>query len=90
LGQLCATGIHQNLLLFQNFEGSETSAGMSTEAMKAQLKDLSNVQRHAVVGAPGPAEAMINLVDKIIPVDAETFDASEVDRAWAFVGARPL
>ena len=75
MGQLCATGIHQNLLLFQNFEGSETGAGMSTEAMKAQLKDLSNAQRYAVVGAPDPAETMINLMDEIVPVVAVTFDA---------------
>jgi len=78
------------LLLFDNYQGSEAGAGANADTMKAQWKALSNVNRYAVVGAPNSAETMISMMDKIIPVDAETFESSRVDQAWAFVGARPV
>lgn len=77
------------LLIFKDYEGSEAGAAISTEALQAQWKSLGNVQRYAVVGAPEHAESLIALMDKIVPVNAETFGEDEVDSAWAWVGARP-
>lgn len=78
------------LLILEEFEGRETGAGLDLETMKSQFRSLRHVEKYAVVGPPTFARKMINLMDKIIPVDARTFDAAEEHRAWAFVGARPL
>ncbi|WP_322889660.1 MULTISPECIES: STAS/SEC14 domain-containing protein [unclassified Yoonia] len=78
------------LLIFEHFEGRETGAGLNWETMKAQFRSLANVNKYAVVGAPDAARTMIGVMDKIIPVDARTFDAAQEAEAWAFVGARPI
>jgi hypothetical protein len=39
-----------------------------------------------VVGAPRWVEAMINLFSPLTPVEEKTFELSEVDEAWAWVG----
>lgn len=77
------------LLIFEAFEGRDTGAGLNWETIKAQTKSLSKVDRYAVVGAPGSAETMIGAMDKIIPVDARTFEPGEEAAAWTFVGASP-
>ncbi len=78
------------LLLFDGYEGRETGAGLNWESIKAQFRSLANVEKYAVVGAPSGAAAMIDFMDKIIPVDARSFPASDESAAWAFVGARAV
>jgi len=78
------------LLILEEFEGRETGAGLDLEPLKSQFRSLSHVEKYAVVGPPTYARRMINVMDKIIPVNARTFDAAEEHRAWEFVGARPL
>lgn len=78
------------LLIFDSFEGRERGAGLDADSLKSRFRALGNVDKYAVVGAPSAAATMINVMDKIIPVDARTYDADKEDEAWAFVGARPL
>jgi hypothetical protein len=78
------------LLLFDDYEGQELGASLHPGVVTTQLRALANVEKYAVVGAPGGAKALINVMDKIIPVDARTFDRSDEEAAWDFVGARPL
>lgn len=77
------------LLVFRDWEGAEASGILDPKVLETQLRSLENVDRYAVVGAPAAAELMIDLMDYVIPVDAETFEPDEEHRAWAFVGARP-
>lgn len=78
------------LLIVEQFEGVEAGAGFDMETMKSQFRSLAKVDKYAVVGAPSVASTMINVMDKVIPTDARTFERSEEAAAWAFVGARPL
>jgi len=78
------------LLIFAPYDGSETGAGLSAEALKSRFRSLSHVEKYAVVGAPPAAAAMINAMDTLIPVDARTFNAADEQEAWRFVGARPI
>ena len=58
------------------------------ESVKSRFRALTNVGTYAVVNAPGAAEMMIEIMDKVIPVKAETFDEAAV--AWGRLNARPL
>lgn len=78
------------LLIFEQFNGTDTGAGLDLETLKSQFRSFTNVEKYAVVGAPSAAETMINLMDKVIPIDAETFDVSDEAAAWRFVGANPI
>ena len=75
------------LIIFDLYEGSETGASLNIEAMKAQFRAVSKVGRYAVVGAPEAASRIIDLFDRVSPVDARTFDSDEEHAAWRFVGA---
>ncbi|MDB5658961.1 MAG: hypothetical protein JWS10_1576 [Cypionkella sp.] len=77
------------LLIFEQYEGVETGAGFDMETFKSQFRSLAKVDKYAVVGAPSIASTMINVMDKVIPTDARTFERSEELAAWQFVGANP-
>lgn len=74
------------LLDLSGFTGSDWDSMLDGDVLKNRFRALSEVNRYAVIGAPDRAAKMIGLMDKIIPVDARAFDASEADAAWAFVG----
>jgi hypothetical protein len=76
------------ILLFHDWQGAEVSATFDPDVVATQFKALSNVDRYAVVGAPDAAQSMIDVMDHVIPVDAETFEADEEEAAWSFIGAR--
>tara|TARA_R110002012_G_scaffold255355_2_gene435295 strand:- start:107 stop:526 length:420 start_codon:yes stop_codon:yes gene_type:complete len=78
------------LLIFADYDGSETGAGLNAETLKSQIRSLRHVEKYAVVGAPPAAAGLINAMGALIPVDARTFDAADEEEAWRFVGARPL
>jgi hypothetical protein len=77
------------LLIFDNFSGPDTGALFDGEAMKAQFRALTNVDRYVVVGAPDSARSMIETMGAIIPVTAMTFDKGDEEKAWVELGARP-
>lgn len=78
------------LLVFEQFEGVEAGAGFDMETVRSQFRSLAKVDKYAVVNAPSVASALITVMDKLIPTEARTFDASEEGAAWAFVGASPV
>ncbi len=78
------------ILIFDAYEGQELGAALNLEVLKSQFRALTNVDKYAVVGAPSAAATFIDLMDKVIPVDARTFDRDDEETAWEFVGARPL
>ena len=78
------------LLIFEQFEGLNAGAGFDKETVTSQFRSLGKVDKYAVVGAPSVASTMINVMDKVIPIDARTFERSEEEAAWKFVGANPV
>ena len=78
------------LLIFAPYEGAQAGAGFDLEVMTSQFRSIVKVDKYAVVGAPSFAATLINVMDKIMPVDARTFSRDEETEAWDFVGARPL
>lgn len=75
------------LLIFQDFQGQKTGAGFDVATLKAQIRALSKVQKYAVVGAPDAANTLIDVMNKIIPVEARHFARAQQADAWDFVGA---
>lgn len=83
-----ARGVNM-LLLLDWLEGSDWDRFFKPEVLKSRLRSLTNVRKYAVVGAPKAAARMIEAMDWLVPVDAETFERAEIDRAWAFVDSAP-
>ena len=77
------------LLVFRDFDGSETDATLDVDVMVSRLRALANVARYVVVGAPATANAAIQTMAKLMPVEAHTYPLAEEGRAWALLGARP-
>ena len=75
------------LMIFSPYDGSETGATLDWEVMKSNFRSLVKMDRYAVVGAPEGPDNLIDFMDHLIPVDAETFEPHEVEDAWDFVGA---
>ncbi|WP_179378860.1 SpoIIAA family protein [Jannaschia marina] len=78
------------VLIFRSYEGSELGAGFDWASIKSRLRSLSNLDKYVVVGAPEGAERMIEGLGRILPVEAMTFDLSEMAEAWEAVGAKPV
>lgn len=79
-----------NMLLdLTDYSGSDWDSVFDWDVISARFRALSNVEKYAVVGAPKGAVRMIEVMDKLIPVEAGTFESSEMDKAWNFVGASP-
>ncbi len=80
-----------NMLLdLTAFTGSDWDAMFDGDVLESRYRALKHVKRYAVVGAPERASKMIGIMDKVIPVEAKAFDKTDMDAAWAFVGAKPL
>ncbi|MCK0150065.1 STAS/SEC14 domain-containing protein [Marivita sp. S6314] len=78
------------LLDLSHFAGSDWDSLLDGDVIKSRFRALSEVRRYAVIGAPDYAQRMIEVMDKIIPVEAKAFSNSEENDAWAFVGETPL
>lgn len=74
------------LIIMRNWQGIDLGAAFDGEALAAQARANSHVRKYAVVGAPGWAEAMINLFSPLTPVEEKTFALAEEQEAWAWVG----
>ena len=77
------------LINMPRFRGMGRGAGLDPTGLLAQARSLGHVGRYAVVGPPAWAGAVITAMDKVIPVQARTFDAKDLDRAydWARAGS---
>lgn len=78
------------LMIFQPYDGAESGATLDWEVVKSNFRSLSNVERYAVVASADGPKRMVDFMDHLMPVDAETFDRHESEAAWAFVGAERL
>jgi hypothetical protein len=76
------------LMIFDRYKGAETGASLSWEALKSRFRSATNVGRYVVVGAPDGAETLIDVMNAIIPVEAETFD--EEFAAWRSLDAEAV
>ncbi len=77
-----------NMLLdLTAFTGSDWDSMLDGDVIESRFRSLKHVKKYAVIGAPDRAKTMINIMDKIIPVDAKAFDANAATQAWSFVGA---
>lgn len=76
------------LMIFDRYEGAEAGASLGWESIKSRFRSVSNVGRYVVVGAPDAAENMIEIMDHLIPVEAETFD--EELAAWRSLNAEAI
>ena len=81
-----APGKVDMLLIFEGYEGAETLAGLSWPAVRSRTEALWAVDRYAVAGAPETAASLIDAMDKVMPVRAETYDTA--DAAWDALARR--
>ncbi len=77
------------LLIFRPYEGTETGATLNWEVVKSNFRSLSNLNKYAVVGGADAPKGSVDFMDRLIPIDAETFGHHEASAAWDFVGAAP-
>lgn len=73
------------IIVMTDYEGIELGAAFDAKALTTQAKSATEVRKYAVVGAPAWAQAMINLMSPLSPVEARTFDLSHTDDAWDWV-----
>lgn len=77
------------LLIMRRYEGSDWGAVFDADMARVQAKSLRHVRRYAVVGAPGWARTMIEAFDKVMPVDAATFDLEDEAAARSWIDRPP-
>ncbi|WP_185020655.1 STAS/SEC14 domain-containing protein [Histidinibacterium lentulum] len=70
------------LLVFDRYDGSETGASLSTDAIKAQTASLWNVRAYVTAGAPEGAGEMVETMGRLIPVDAKSFPTEREAMAY--------
>lgn len=75
------------LLIFDRYDGSTAGAAFSAEALKAQLRSLSKLEKYAVVGAPEGVAETIETAGDWTGVETGTFARDDEAAAWRFVGA---
>lgn len=73
------------LIVMRHWDGIDISAALDPKALAAQAQAGSHVRKYGVVGAPGWAAAMINLLSPLTPVEERTFELGEEDEAWAWI-----
>ncbi len=73
------------LITMPGYDGAEFGAVFDKEGLGAMLRSNKHVRRYAVVGAPGWAKAMINLLNPLTPVETKAFDNDREHEAWAWV-----
>jgi hypothetical protein len=80
------------LITLENWDGISAGAILSRERVEAQVRAVRHVRKYAVVGPPDWAAALVNGFDRILPVDARTFEAGDeaAARAWLEEGAEAL
>jgi hypothetical protein len=80
------------LIVMRDWDGVSLGAILSRERMEAQIRSIRHVRKYAVVGPPAWAGALIEGFDRLLPVEARTFDEGEeaAARAWLEEGAEAL
>jgi hypothetical protein len=76
------------LVDLRGYRGVTPGAAFDPLTLIADMRSLRHVRRYAVVGPPSWADALINLMDPLLPVEARTFRPEEVEQAWQWAQAR--
>jgi hypothetical protein len=76
------------LIVMSNYDGADLGAIFDGDSLGVQARAARHVRRYAVVGAPAWAEAMINLMAPLTPVEEKTFSLADeaVARRWVDEG----
>ena len=77
------------LILMRDWDGIDIGAALDPEALSVQARASRHVRKYAVVGAPAWAQAMINLLSPLTPVEEKTFDLAQAADAWTWIGGAP-
>ncbi|HXK39720.1 MAG TPA: STAS/SEC14 domain-containing protein, partial [Candidatus Paceibacterota bacterium] len=76
------------LARMKNFSGFDLSALLDDDYIRLKLKSHSKVEKYAVVGPKSWMRNLVELVSPLVRTEIRTFDASEEDAAWEWIGAR--
>ncbi|MEL6919677.1 MAG: STAS/SEC14 domain-containing protein [Pseudomonadota bacterium] len=78
------------MIIIRDFEGFELGMLFDGETWRAKSASLSHIDKYAVVGGPASLTSTAQFIGGFLPVDIKAFSLDEKDKAWAWVGARPL
>lgn len=76
------------LARMKNFHGFDLFALLDDEYIRMKLKASSKVEKYAVIGAKSWMRNLLELVGPLTKSEIRTFEASEEDAAWEWIGAR--
>jgi len=77
------------LMVFEPFAGSESGSLLDGDVIASRLRSITHVDRYVVVGAPQKANAMIEAMGKLMPVEPVTYPLERLDDAWRLLDAQP-
>jgi hypothetical protein len=72
----------------KNFSGFDLFALLDDDYIRLKLKSRSRVGKYALVGARSWMRNLVELLGPLVQTEIRTFDASEEDSAWEWIGAR--
>ena len=75
------------LARMKNFSGFDLLSVFDDNLIKLKFKAPSKVAKYAIVGAKPWMRNLVELAGGLISTEIRTFEASEEDAAWAWVGA---
>jgi hypothetical protein len=76
------------LARMKNFSGFDLLALLDDDYIRLKLKASSKVGKYAVIGAKSWMRNLVELVGPLMRTEIRTFEASEEDAAWEWIGAR--
>ena len=72
----------------KNFSGFDLLSIFDDNLIRVKLKAPSKIDKYAVIGPKPWIRNLLELVNPLVSTEIKTFDASEEDAAWEWVGAR--
>ncbi|MEO8573899.1 MAG: STAS/SEC14 domain-containing protein [Pyrinomonadaceae bacterium] len=72
----------------KDFSGFDLLSVFDDKLIKVKLKAPSKIDKYAVIGPKPWIRNLLELVNPLVSTEIRTFEASEEDAAWEWVGAR--
>jgi len=76
------------LARMKNFSGFDLLSIFDDNLIRVKLKAPSKIDKYAVIGPKPWIRNLLELFNPLVSTEIRTFDASEEDAAWEWVGAR--
>jgi len=76
------------LARMKDFNGFDLLSVFDDKLIRVKLKAPSKIDRYAVIGPKPWMRNLLELFNPLVSTEIRTFDASEEDAAWEWVGAR--